>query len=156
MNWIDVGAIAFVALGMLFGFRKGLILSFSGFIGIGLAIWIGINFSNILENYVANQDLIPESWVSIVALLVMIFLVYLSWRILSKILHKVVHTIGLGLLNRLGGALFGGSINLLIITAFAYVLSPIISSLLDQEIINQSQCLPYLEELAHLLIVSMN
>lgn len=155
MNWLDATLVGFLVLGFLLGFRKGFIRSFSGFIGMGLAIWAGINFSNLLDTYVAQYDAIPDSLVSIVSLLVMIFLVYLSLKIVAKILHSVVHTVGLGLLNRLGGALFGGLINLLLVTAFVYYFEPYLPWLVEQESIDQSQCIPHTQALANFLKISM-
>src|SRR5690606_21598862 len=105
MNGLDIVLSIILAAGIIGGFQKGFIKSVSGLLGIGLAIWVGFNFSNLLEGFVAQQELIPEEMVRIVSLLLTILLIILVIKILSKILHEAVHTVGLGFFNRLGGAI---------------------------------------------------
>src|SRR5690625_5638243 len=77
MNWLDLIVIGSIGIGLLLGFRRGFIKSITGFIGIGIAIWFGFNFSNLLETYVAQYEIGNESVVRLISLILTIFLVYL-------------------------------------------------------------------------------
>ncbi|SMC50765.1 CvpA family protein [Moheibacter sediminis] len=154
MNGLDIALAIILVIGLAGGFQKGFIKSLSGFIGIGIAIWIGFNFSNLLEAFVIEQDFIPGALVKIVSLILTIVLVVIAIKIISKILHEVVHGVGLGIFNRLGGAVFGFLINLLVLSAIIYYTYPFISKIGEPEIWEQSQLTPYLLEIAELLKIN--
>jgi membrane protein required for colicin V production len=154
MNWIDISILIFLALGVFFGFQRGFIKSFTGFIGIGIAIWAGFNFSSFLEGYVDQQETIPDSLVNIVALLATVGLVYVGIKVVSKMLHSTVHTIGLGFFNRIGGALFGFLLYALSICAIFYFLMPFLNSIIQEETLKESLILPHLMNLVEVLKIS--
>ena len=154
MNWIDIAILVLLGIGALLGFQKGLVKSFAGFIGIGFAIWAGLNFSSLLESYVDQQEAIPDSLVNIVALLATIGLVYVGIKLVSKVVHSTIHTIGLGFFNRIGGAIFGILLYTLAICAFLYYLLPFLNASIPEETLNQSVFLPNLMELVEVLKIS--
>lgn len=155
MNGLDIALAIILAIGLIGGFQKGFIKSISGFIGIGIAIWIGFNFSNLLEGFVTEQDFIPETLVKIVSLILTIVLVVVAIKILSKILHTVVHTVGLGIFNRLGGALFGFLINLLVLSAIIYYTFPFISKIGEEKMWNESQIVPFLNIISEYMKINL-
>lgn len=154
MNGIDIAILIFLGLGVFFGFQRGFIRSLAGFLGIGLAIWAGLNFSNFLEGFVDQQEFVPESLVKMVALLATVGLVYLGIKVVSKVLHSTIHTFGLGFFNRIGGAIFGFLLYSLSICAFFYFLMPFFESVMDKETLNNSRILPYLIEMVEVLKIS--
>lgn len=154
MNWIDISILILLGIGALLGFQKGLIKSFAGFIGIGLAIWAGLNFSSFLEGIVDQQEAIPDNLVNIVALLATIGLVYVGIRLVSKILHSTIHTIGLGFFNRVGGAVFGVLLYMMAICAFLYYILPFLNASMEPNTIEQSKFLPFLMEIVEVLKIS--
>lgn len=151
MNAIDIVLSVLLLIGVVGGFSKGFIKSVSGFIGIVLAIWIGFNFSNLLEGFVSQQAFIPTTLVKIASLILTIILIIIAIKIISKILHEVVHGVGLGFLNRIGGAVFGLLINLITLSAIIYYILPLINKVLDPEILAQSQLIPYLLQIAEFM-----
>lgn len=155
MNGIDAFVILILGIGIFSGFRRGFIKSFAGFIGIGISIWVGLNFSGLLEGFVSQYEAVPESTVKIVALLVTILLVFLALKIISKALHTVVHTVGLGFLNRLGGAVFSFVLNAMILSAIFYYLDPFLKELISEETILSSQTLPYLQDMTEFLKMNL-
>ena len=150
MNYLDWFFVIILGSGAIWGFRKGLIKAFFGFIAIGLAIWIGIKYSGLMERILADLDLIPVGAIHISALIITILLIYLGVNLTAKILHKITHTIGLGIFNRLGGTLFGLLINILILSALIYYVLPFFSTFFESELISQSKILPYLTEVVEL------
>src|SRR5690606_3861650 len=109
------------------GFQKGFIKAILGFVAIGLAIWGGIKFSGIAQKVLSDLELIPEKFIHIVSFLIMIFLIYLAVRVVAKIIHSITHSVGLGVFNRLGGALFGILLNILMLSALIFYVLPFVS-----------------------------
>lgn len=154
MNGLDIAFAIILAIGLAGGFQKGFIKSISGFIGIGIAIWIGFNFSNLLEGFINQQEFIPDALVKTVSLILTIVLVVVAIKIISKILHHFVHGVGLGIFNRLGGAIFGFLINLLVLSAIIYYTYPFVSKIGEPQLWEKSQIVPCLLSIAELLKVN--
>jgi len=105
---MDVGVLdIFVIVSLLYsifqGFTKGLIISLASLAGLILGIWGGMKFSNIATTF------IEEQWginFSILSFTVTFLTILLGVYFLGKLLEKVVSILALGLVNKIGGALF--------------------------------------------------
>jgi len=150
MNYLDLALAIILVSGAVWGFRKGFIKAVLGFLAIGLAIWIGIKFSGLLEKFLSDLELIPVEAIHITSLIITILLVYLAVNVVARILHGITHTIGLGIFNRLGGAVFGLLLNILILSALVYYVLPFFSHFDESQTISQSRILPYLNEVIEL------
>lgn len=151
MNWIDLIVIIILGVGLFQGFQRGFIQSLAGFVAIGLAIWIGLEFSVLLEGFVTQYEEIPDETVGIVSLILSVLLVYFGIKILAKFVSTAVHIVGLGLLNSLAGAAFSGLLNLFAICAIFYYLNGILIKIIDPELINSSKSMPYLLKIIEIL-----
>lgn len=150
MNYIDWFFVFILASGIILGYQKGLIKAILGFLAIGVAIWIGFKFSGITESFVKNIESIPSELIYFISLIVTIVLIYFAVKLVGKILHGITHTIGLGIFNRLGGAVFGMLLNVLMLSALIYYILPFFGTLVDPETISGSKILPYLNEVVTL------
>jgi|SRR5690606_22330352 len=150
MNYLDWFFVFILGAGAVWGYQKGLIKAILGFLGIGLAIWAGLKFSQVIEPFISSVEAIPNELITIIAILVTILLIYFVVKIIAKILHSITHTIGLGIFNRLGGALFGVLLNALILSALVFYVLPFFSSMIDSEMISQSKLIPYLQDVIEL------
>ncbi len=150
MNYLDWFFVIVLGSGVFWGYQKGLIKAILGFLGIGLAIWIGFKFSQIVEPYISNVETIPNELVAVVAILITIVLIYIAVKIIARILHSVTHTIGLGIFNRLGGAVFGLLLNALMLSVLVFYVLPFIDTMIGSEMISQSKLMPYLQDVIDL------
>jgi len=150
MNYLDWFFAFILGSGIVWGYQKGFIKAVLGFLGIGLAIWTGFKFSAITESFVTGIEAVPDQLISVVSIIVTIVLIYLAVKLIGKILHGITHTIGLGIFNRLGGALFGFLLNVLMLSSLIYYVLPIFDTLIGTEIISQSKILPYLHNVVDL------
>lgn len=150
MNYLDWFFVFVLGSGLIWGYRKGFIRAVVGFLAIGIAIWAGISFSGITESIIKNIESIPQEFSYILSLLITIVLIYFAVKLAGKILHGLTHTIGLGIFNRLGGALFGVLLNVLTLSALVYYILPILGTFVDSETISTSKILPYLNEVVTL------
>ncbi len=150
MNYLDWFFVIVLGSGVFWGYQKGFIKAILGFLGIGLAIWIGLKFSQIVEPYISNVEAIPNELVAVVAILITIVLIYIAVKIIARILHSVTHTIGLGIFNRLGGAVFGLLLNALMLSALVFYVLPFFDTMIGSEMISQSKLMPYLQDVIDL------
>src|SRR5690606_11545215 len=112
--------------------------------------WGGIKFSGFAQKFLSDLELIPENFIHIVSFLITILLIDLAIRVVAKIIHSVAHTVGLGIFNRLGGALSGILLNILMLSALIFYVLPFVSGLGFSETIQQSRFLPYLNQVIEL------
>lgn len=103
MNVFDIALLIILAAAAVFGFRKGIITQVCGIAGILLGILLAFRFSNRLAGWLNVGE--GFSWLLsfIIILLVVILVLYLAGRLV----RKVVHGIGLGIIDRIGGLALG-------------------------------------------------
>lgn len=151
MNTIDIIILLFLASGAIIGYNRGLINAVISLISVFLSIWIGFKFHHFLEGFVVNSKAVSPEWVSVVSIGLTIVLSYFLIKIFGKILSSFTKTIGLDLLNRLAGAIFGFAINLLILGALTAYSVPFLKLSEEENIFSQSLFLPYLTEVSNLI-----
>jgi membrane protein required for colicin V production len=105
MNWLDIVIIIYLIISIISGIGQGLIrsvLSLVGLIvGIVLASHYYVQFGNVL-GFIPNKDA-----ANIVAFVIIVGVVAAVAAILGTIFKNLIHAIHLGLIDRLGGAVFG-------------------------------------------------
>lgn len=119
MNYLDIILGALILYGAVKGFFKGFIIEAASLIalvcGIVGALLFSASVSTLLKNYFTFEQLPPEGVIFILIFIGIIIIINLFARFLTK----VVKMAALGIVNRLLGAIFGG-------TKFALVLSALL------------------------------
>ncbi len=107
MNTIDIILFLFLGFGLIRGLWRGLIIELASLLAVILGIYGAIHFSfytaNILNRYIS----LDKSAMEAISFAFTLILIMLAVMLLAKMLTKVVESASLGLLNRLGGGLFG-------------------------------------------------
>lgn len=147
MNLLDGIIIIAAVLGAFWGFKNGFIKAILGFVAIGAAVWAGFKFSGLLEKTVADSNLVSEEWIPYASIVFTVILVYLVIKLIARIFTGLVKAVGLGLFNRLGGAVFGIMINMLLLSAILSYLIPF----MNPETAIESKFFPLLNQLAEML-----
>lgn len=105
MSWLDIVLLVILAIAAFMGIKAGLIKSVFSLAGILLGIFLAIRlydeFGALLHGIIANQSI-----ANIVAFVVILLGVLLVVTVLSSFLGSMISAIGIGWLNRLGGAVF--------------------------------------------------
>ncbi len=149
-NQLDVLILIALAVGIINGFFKGLISQLIGLIGFLVAIWLSFKFYQVIEIFVDAYNLVADGLTSIVALVLTFAIAYFTIKFVSSITQKMVEAIGLGFLNRFGGAALGLIISLLLCSSILYYADPILE-VGFKETKDKSQLLPVLTESAELI-----
>jgi len=149
-NNLDIIIAIALAFGLINGFFKGFISQLIGLFGFFIAIWISLKFYQIVEVFIGEQNLVADSLVSIVSLVLTFAIAFFSIKLLSSLTQKLVQSIGLGFVNRLAGAGLGVIILLLIVSSFLFYVDPILE-IGFKDTKDKSQLYPYLVEYAEII-----
>lgn len=125
MNMIDIVLGIFLLLGFIRGFQKGFIVELAGIVALLAGIFGGIKYGYFAEGYLENWTDWTVSSIEIASFFIVFIGIVVLVSILAKILTTIVHSIALGLINRIFGALFGvikmGLFILIILLIFDYI-----------------------------------
>ena len=107
MNILDIIILIPVAWMAYRGFSKGLIIEVATLVALILGIYLSINFSYIVGNFLVEQFDLTTKYLHIIAFIVTFIGVVLIVHLIGKILEKVVNIVALGFINKLLGGVFG-------------------------------------------------
>lgn len=152
MNALDTIILLFLGSGALIGFRRGLINAIISLVAIVPAVWVGFKFYGILESFVIDVDMIPPNWVTFVSIGLTVFIAYLAIKWLGNLASGMISTFGLGLPNRIGGAIFGLLINSFIVsTGLAYIMPYLEDYTGAADLFSQSLLIPHLTQISEII-----
>ena len=146
-NQLDILILIALAVGVINGFFKGFISQLIGLVGFFVAIWLSFKFYQIIEVYVDSYNIVADSLTSIVSLILTFAIAYFTIKLASSLTQKTVEAVGLGIVNRFGGAALGLVISLLLCSSILYYIDPILE-LGFKETKDESKILPPLSESA--------
>jgi len=105
MNWLDIVIIVLLLVSAVGGFINGLIKSVFSLVGLIVGVVVAgrlyVPFSG-LFGFIQNENV-----AKIVAFIIIFLIIIIIAAIIGVVLTKIVSTLLLGWLNRLGGAVFG-------------------------------------------------
>ena len=107
MNKIDIILLIILGFGLVRGFMRGLIIEMASLLAIVVGIYGAIHFSFFTASLLDKILPAEKQTLEAVAFGVTLIVLMLSVMLLAKILTKMFKAAELGVLNRLGGALFG-------------------------------------------------
>lgn len=103
MNVLDIILIIILVVAAVSGMRKGIITQACGIAGILLGIFLAFKFSSALAGWLnVGEDF---SWLLSFIIIILAVALVLYW--VGRLVRKLVHGIGLGIVDRIGGLLLG-------------------------------------------------
>ena len=109
MNFIDIIISVFVLLFAYKGLKRGLIKELTSLLSLIVGVYIAINFSFFLEDYLYKSLSKYDKFVSVISFILVFLTVFLSFKIAGFLIKKMVKSLQLGFLDKLFGLLFGVS-----------------------------------------------
>lgn len=123
MNWIDIVALATVCFLLCFGFKRGLIREVGSLLAVLLALVLALLTVPFSFRVLHGVESFPQKWTPWVIALVVFLLLLFLFQTVVHLIHRVVHSTPLGLVDRVGGAGFGGLKGLVTIGFLLLILS---------------------------------
>jgi membrane protein required for colicin V production len=119
MNYIDIILCIPIAWGLYKGFTKGLIVEAATFVAFGLGVWGGIHFSDIMATKIKEWFNWNSPYLPIVSFAITFLGIVILIYFIAKLIQRMAEGMALGVLNKIGGAIFGA-------LKFAMVMSVVI------------------------------
>jgi len=131
------------------GLICGLIKEAAGIVAILAGLFVAINFSEWLSNWILEKGWFDPKYLEIISFTVIFLGVILLVIVMSKMLNKFANAISLNWLNKLAGFVFGGIKGALIVGGVCYIAERIIQnfSLTEQEFLANSKLYAQLLEI---------
>jgi membrane protein required for colicin V production len=107
MNFLDIVIIVPLIWAGWKGFKKGLIIEVATMLALGLGIWGGINFSDLIAGLIADGLGSKSKYLPIIAFSITFLLIGAMVYFLGVMLERVVNMVALKLVNKIFGAVFG-------------------------------------------------
>lgn len=98
------------------GFKQGLMVALISLISLIIGVFIALKFSFLLKDWIVEKTQWSANIVTICAFMLTFLLVLIAVQLLGKLTTKIIHTIALGGLNRISGAVFLGLKMVLVIS----------------------------------------
>jgi membrane protein required for colicin V production len=92
-----------MGLAVIKGYRRGLIVGIFSLIAIIIGLAAAIKLSAVVAGYIGKAVKISDQWLPILSFAVVFFIVVLLVRLGANAIQKMVETVMLGWINRLGG-----------------------------------------------------
>lgn len=125
MNFFDLIIIALIAIFVISGLRKGIIISLASLAALILGIWVAVHFSNYLDTTLMEHLKPSRKWLPILSFTITFLLVVLGVMIIAKVMEKIVDIVGLGLFNRIGGGIFGLAKGVILVSVIIFIVAAI-------------------------------
>lgn len=103
MGFIDIFLGVLLGYGIFKGIRNGLIVEFASLISFFVGIYIAVKFSSVVGGFIGDSKS-----AKVLAFVLTFILVVIGIHLLAKVFSKIASALFLGLINRIGGAIFGG------------------------------------------------
>lgn len=114
MSTLDIILALFLFYFAFKGFTNGFIISIATLAGLILGFYAASHFSEFTANWLQHDMGLKSGNIKLIAYIVTFVIVVVLIFLLGRFLTGVVKTVGLGIVNRLAGALFGIAKGLLI------------------------------------------
>lgn len=147
MNYIDIViAILLVVFG-LGGWRKGIITEAATLLGLGIGLYGAFHFSDFTAERLVEYVEVDPKYLNIIAFVVTFIVLAILVNLLGRLVSKVVRTINLGFVDRLGGFLFGIAKGLLICSLVVMLLNTLqLKGIVKDKTRQESVLYPYVEK----------
>ncbi|MEI6277135.1 MAG: CvpA family protein [Prolixibacteraceae bacterium] len=123
MNIVDLILIIILIAAAVRGFVKGFFVEFASVAALILGILCAMLFSVYVRNWLTGVVSWRPDTIRIVAFLIIFISVVIVVHLVANLLEKFVQAIALGLLSRLGGAVFGVIKTAFILSFLMYLIS---------------------------------
>ena len=99
MNWIDIVLIVPLLWAVWIGYKDGIVAQLGGIAGLLLGVWLAFKYSVQVGAWLN----VPGAISQIVGFLVIVLVVIITIGLLGKLLGKLFDSIGLSIINKMGG-----------------------------------------------------
>ena len=128
LNFIDYIILVILALFLIQGYRKGIIIGLATIAALILGIYAAVHFSNYLNSTLMEHLHPSAKWLPILSFSITFILVVIAVMFVAKLTEKLVDLIGMGFFNHIGGAALGLIKGVILISILLFLVKSVDSS----------------------------
>jgi len=125
MNIIDIILIIILIVAAIRGFIKGFFVEFASVAAIVLGVLCAMMFSDYLKDWLSGFLTWQPGTIKALAFFLIFIAVLIAVHLIANALEKFVRAIALGVLSRIGGAIFGVIKTAFILSFLMYIIARI-------------------------------
>lgn len=118
MELIDIFLGFILILGLIRGFWSGFFAEFGSLISLLVGIWAALKFSVFTATELQNHVSWDPQKIQVISFIVTFLVVVIAITLVAKLLTKTAGLVGLGLVNKIMGAVIGVLKSILILSVF--------------------------------------
>lgn len=119
---IDLVFVVVLLLALLHGYRRGLIVGVFSLVAIIVGLAAAIKLSAVVSAWLGKSVRISDQWLPIISFAVVFLAVVLLIRLGALALEKIVKTVMMGWVNRIGGMIFFAAIYFIVFSVVLFYL----------------------------------
>lgn len=147
MNYLDIVIAVVLFLFGFRGFRKGLIIEIVTLLALGVGIYGAMHFSDFTAGRLQEVMNINPKYLNTIAFVLTFILLAVVVNLVGRVVRKMVCSMNLGFVDRLGGFLVGAAKGLLLCSTFVLVLNNLqFIGIIKEEVKEKSYLYPYVEK----------
>jgi membrane protein required for colicin V production len=147
LNYLDIIIAIILFLFGLKGLRKGLIIEVVTLLAFGVGIYGAMHFSDFTAERLVEVIEVDAKYLNTIAFVLTFILLVIVVNLIGRAISKLVETMNLGFLDKLGGFLFGVAKGVLLCSLFVLVLNNLqLTGLLKEDMKKESKLYPYVEQ----------
>ena len=123
MNYLDFIILILVLLFAINGYRKGIIISLASIAALVLGIYCAVFFSNYLDATLMEHLRPSRKWLPVLSFTLTFLLVVFIVFIVARLVEKLVDVVGMGFLNKMGGAILGVAKGLILVSVLIFIVN---------------------------------
>lgn len=150
---IDLIYLVLLAIAVIKGWQRGLIIAVFSVIGIVVGIAAALKLSTLVAGYLGDTTSISAQWLPFLSFVVVFIIAILLVRWGANLLEATIEVALLGWVNKLGGILLYIIIYTLAFSVLLFYMAQL--KLVEAETISHSVCWPYVQPLGPKVIDSI-
>lgn len=107
MNYVDIIIVVVLVAFGIGGLRKGIITEAATLLGLGLGLYGAFHFSDYTGNKLLEWVEINPKYLNLISFIVTFIVVAILVNLLGRIVTKIVKSLNLGFIDKIGGFVFG-------------------------------------------------
>ena len=147
MNYLDIIIAVILFLFGFKGWKKGLIIEVVSLAAFAVGIWGAMHFSDFTATKLSEFIEINPKYINTVAFILTFIILVILVNLIGKLVTKLIKTLNLGFVNKIGGFLFGAAKGVLLCSVILMVLNNFqLLGLVKEEVKQESLLYPYIEK----------
>lgn len=140
---IDIIFLIIMALAVMKGFQKGLIIALFSIVAFIAGIAAALKLSALVSEWLSQSTNINVKWIPFIAFILIFFIVVLIIRWSAKLIEKAVEFAFLGWVNKIGGILLFAVLYTVILSVLLFFASQL--HVFTQQTIQESKTYTYIQ-----------